>query len=159
MKVGQKFRIYVDFAHTPNALEQMLRTLQAEQAQQAKKGKIILVFGCTGERDKDKRPMMGEIAARLADVVIVTSDDTRMEDQNEIARQIVAGIEKRDRNRVIIENDRRKAIEMAVGKAKPGDAVLLAGKGHEKSILIGKTERHWSDKEEVIQAFEKQVCL
>jgi len=159
VKVGQKFRIYVDFAHTPNALEQMLRTLQAEQAQQAKKGKIILVFGCTGERDKDKRPMMGEIAARLADVVIVTSDDTRMEDQNEIARQIVAGIEKRDRNRVIIENDRRKAIEMAVGKAKPGDAVLLAGKGHEKSILIGKTERHWSDKEEVIQAFEKQVCL
>lgn len=157
VRAGQKFRIVVDFAHTPNALEQVLKAMQVEQAQQAKRGKIVLVFGCTGERDKEKRPMMGEIAARLADVVIITSDDTRGESQDEIAGQIISGISPsnlppslggRNKERgIFVVNDRRKAIQMAVKMAKPGDIVLLAGKGHEKSILIGKKEQEWSDVE------------
>ncbi len=149
VKAGQQFRVVVDFAHTPNALEQVLLQLRKELPQEKR---LILVFGCTGERDKAKRPMMGEIAARLADVVIVTSDDTRMEDQDEIYRQIVSGIEKRDRDRVIKENERGKAIRLAVKEASLGDIVLLAGKGHEKTILIGKTERPWSDAESAKRA-------
>jgi UDP-N-acetylmuramoyl-L-alanyl-D-glutamate--2,6-diaminopimelate ligase len=114
------------------------------------------VFGCTGERDKEKRPLMGEIAARLADVVIVTSDDTRGESQDEIAAQIMSGIHKSQitNHKIFVENDRRKAIEMAVEMAKPGDVVLLAGKGHEKTILHGTTECPWSDVEEAKRAIK-----
>jgi UDP-N-acetylmuramoyl-L-alanyl-D-glutamate--2,6-diaminopimelate ligase len=148
VKAGQNFRLFVDFAHTPNALEQVLIQLRKET-----RNKIILVFGCTGERDKTKRPMMGEIAERLADIVIVTSDDTRSENQDEIARQIMSGMKKKP----IKENDRRKAIEMAVKAAKPGDIVLLAGKGHEKSILIGEKESPWSDTEEAERAISGVV--
>jgi UDP-N-acetylmuramoyl-L-alanyl-D-glutamate--2,6-diaminopimelate ligase len=104
---------------------------------------LIVVFGCTGERDKAKRPMMGEIAARIADTVIITSDDTRSENQDEIAKQILSGIS--NTGGVLIENDRYKAIKLAVELARKGDIILLAGKGHEKSILIGKVEKPWSD--------------
>ena len=89
--------------------------------------------------------MMGEIAARLADIVIVTSDDTRREDQDEIARQIMYGVTEKQRYKVTKINDRREAIRKALEMAQPGDIVLLAGKGHEKSILIGKKEQKWSD--------------
>jgi UDP-N-acetylmuramyl-tripeptide synthetase len=154
IKAGQKFKIFVDFAHTPNALEQVLRSLRI------KEGKLIVVFGCTGERDKEKRPMMGEIAARLADVVIITSDDTRGEDQDEIARQIIQGVAAKQRYKVTKQNDRRDAIRTAIKIAEPGDTVLLAGKGHEKSILIGKNEQEWSDadvvKEEIGRVLRKQ---
>lgn len=153
IREGQKFRVVVDFAHTPNALEQVLISLR-DQSKSKTKTKIIVVFGCTGERDKDKRPMMGEIAARLADVVIVTSDDTRSEDQDEIYKQIVFGI--KDKN-FIKENDRRKAIEIAVKMAKEGDIILLAGKGHEKSILIGKEESPWSDVGEAKRAIQTLI--
>jgi UDP-N-acetylmuramoyl-L-alanyl-D-glutamate--2,6-diaminopimelate ligase len=140
VRAGQSFKVFVDFAHTPNGLEQLLESFT---------GRKILVFGCTGGRDQTKRPMMGEIAARLADKVIITSDDTRMEDQNEINKQILAGVppNKERGTRVWVENDRRTAIEMAIKMAKPGDTVILAGKGHEKTILIGKEERPWSDQE------------
>jgi UDP-N-acetylmuramoyl-L-alanyl-D-glutamate--2,6-diaminopimelate ligase len=163
IKMGQKFRVIVDFAHTPNALEQMLKSLKTQKTR-----KLIVVFGCTGERDKEKRPMMGEIATRLADVVIITSDDTRSESQDEIYKQIISGINPKfiyttsfpppnlgggiKKGGIVVgkvfkENDRRKAIEMAIKMAKPGDVVLLAGKGHEKTILRGKTEIPWSDQE------------
>ncbi len=152
VKAGQDFRVIVDFAHTPNALEQVLKQLRTELRNRSR---LILVFGCTGERDKTKRPMMGEIAERLADVAIITSDDTRGESQDEIAAQIISGMKntplkspsliKEGVGGVLIENDRKKAIEMAIGMAKSGDVVLLAGKGHEKSILLGKTEYPWSD--------------
>jgi UDP-N-acetylmuramoyl-L-alanyl-D-glutamate--2,6-diaminopimelate ligase len=145
VKAGQNFRVFVDFAHTPNALEQVLTQLKKET-----KGELIVVFGCTGERDKSKRPMMGEIAARLADVVIITSDDTRSESQDEIADQIMSGIHKSQmtNHKIFKENDRKEAIIKAVKMAKKGDVVLLAGKGHEKSILIGNKEQSWSDAEE-----------
>lgn len=158
IKAGQDFRIIVDFAHTPNALEQVLTQLRKElalrQAQGKNENRLILVFGCTGGRDKLKRPMMGEIAARLADKVIITSDDTRDENQDEIAKQILAGINKPEG--VVVENDRRKAIEIAIKTAKKGDIVLLGGKGHEKSILLGKTEYPWSDMEVAREILHKQ---
>jgi UDP-N-acetylmuramoyl-L-alanyl-D-glutamate--2,6-diaminopimelate ligase len=151
---GQDFKVIVDFAHTPNALEQVLDQLRKELPD---KSKLIAVFGCTGGRDKSKRPMMGEIAARLADTVIITSDDTRNESQDEIAKQIIAGITPSNlppnlggRNKegsIWVENDRKKAIEKAINMAHKGDIILLAGKGHEKTILLGKTEYPWSDKE------------
>ena len=149
VKAGQDFRVIVDFAHTPNALEQVLTSLKRELLN---KNKLTVVFGCTGGRDKTKRPMMGEIAARLADRVIITSDDTRDEKQEEIAKQIMAGI--KDKNDVIVENDRNKAIEMAIKTAEKGDIVLLAGKGHEKTILLGKTEYPWSDVEVAKKAID-----
>ncbi|OGD02304.1 hypothetical protein A2354_03655 [Candidatus Amesbacteria bacterium RIFOXYB1_FULL_47_12] len=171
VKAGQKFRVIVDFAHTPNALDQVLLQLRKELGAEKR---LILVFGCTGERDKGKRPMMGEIASRLADVVIITSDDMRSESQDEIARQIMSGItpelrssplkfssptrvfavrgDKRGDMKIVKENDRGEAIKKAIKEAGPGDIVLLAGKGHERTILIGKTERPWSDAEEAKRA-------
>lgn len=146
VKMGQKFRAIVDFAHTPNALEQLLKTLRQET-----KGQLILVFGCTGERDRDKRPIMGEVAERLADVVIVTSDDVRGEDQNMIYENIVAGTKWPEA--VLKENDRDKAIAMGVKMARTGDCVVAAGMGHETTQLIGKTEIKRSDRE----AFEKAI--
>jgi len=145
VKNNKGFKVYVDFAHTPNALLQVLQVLQAEKTKQAK---LIVVFGCTGERDKEKRPMMGEIAVRIADVAIITSDDVRGENQDEIARQILVGIPVSKMKKVQVESDRKKALEMAFNIARPGDIVLLAGKGHEKSILIGKNEQPWSDVEQ-----------
>ncbi len=146
--VGQKFRVIVDFAHTPNALEQVLKSFRSSR------GRLIVVFGCTGERDKAKRPMMGQVAVELADEVIITSDDTRSENQDTIYNQIVSGIKYQELSMRKIHkiNDRRTAIEEAIKMAKPNDTVLLAGKGHEKSILIGKTEVPWSDVEEAKRA-------
>ena len=150
VKNNKGFKVYVDFAHTPNGLEQILTQLRKEG-----KEKLIVVFGCTGERDEEKRPMMGEIATRIADIVIITSDDTRSESQDEIAKQILSGILPSNPppklgggtkgGSIFVINDRYKAINEAIGMARKGDIVLLAGKGHEKSILIGKTEQPWSD--------------
>lgn len=137
-------KVFVDFAHTPNALKNVLSELRHET-----KGKLIAVFGCTGERDRTKRPMMGKIASDIADAVIITSDDTREENQDDISREIISGIDdyedKLKSGALMVENDRRKAIRIAFSIAKPGDTVLLAGKGHEKSINLGGVEHLWSD--------------
>jgi len=134
-------RVIVDFAHTPNALECTLKQLRTET-----KRDVIVVFGCTGGRDKTKRPIMGQIAAKLADKVIITSDDTRDERQDDIYVQITAGISQKHMQKVIKENDRERAINLAIGEAKNGDIVLLAGKGHEKTLLINGVELPWSDR-------------
>lgn len=136
IKMGQKFRCIVDFAHTPNGLKSLLESLKG-------RGRLILVFGCTGERDKEKRPIMGEIADKYADEVIVTTDDVRNDSQDEIYRQIAS-------KKAIREDDRDKAIEMAVKMAKEGDIVVAAGMGHEKTQLIGKREIRRSDREAFI---------
>lgn len=117
--------VVVDYAHTPDALEQVLTALRAHCA-----GRLICVFGCGGERDVGKRPLMGEIAARLADVAIVTDDNPRGEDGAAIAAQIVAGMPVAS-NPPQVERDRAKAICTALAAARPGDVVLIAGKGHE----------------------------
>lgn len=114
----------VDYAHTPDALEQALIALREHCA-----GRLICVFGCGGERDAGKRPLMGEIAARLADVAIVTDDNPRGEDGDAIVAQIVAGMTSSPS--MAIERDRATAIGQALQLARSGDVVLIAGKGHE----------------------------
>ncbi len=120
---GQDFAVLVDYAHTPDSLENVLRS-----ARQLTDGRLHVVFGCGGDRDRGKRPMMGEIAARLADRVIVTSDNPRSEDPEAIIREILAGAG----NGVEHDADRRRAIATAIGGAQPGDVVVIAGKGHEQ---------------------------
>lgn len=120
---GQPFVVLVDYAHTPDALENVLRA-----ARNLTDHHLHVVFGCGGDRDRDKRPMMGEIAARLADHVIVTSDNPRSEDPEAIIAQIRAGIDRE----VADTLDRRDAITGAIERAKPGDVVVIAGKGHER---------------------------
>ncbi len=125
----QPFAVLVDYAHTPDSLENVL--VSARQVTPAD-GRLICVFGCGGDRDRDKRPLMGEIAARLADVAVVTSDNPRSEDPGAIIDEIRAGIEPGARAEVSVEPDRRAAIAIAVAAAAPGDTVVIAGKGHEQ---------------------------
>jgi UDP-N-acetylmuramoyl-L-alanyl-D-glutamate--2,6-diaminopimelate ligase len=120
---GQAFSVVVDYAHTPDSLENALRT-----ARELATGNVICVFGCGGDRDHGKRPLMGESAERGADVVIVTSDNPRSEAPAAIAAEVTAGLS----TDVVVELDRAKAIELAVEQAQAGDVVLIAGKGHEQ---------------------------
>ncbi len=120
------FSVFVDYAHTPAALYEALYAVR-----QITKGKVIAVFGCGGDRDARKRPRMGEIASALADITVLTSDNPRSEDPQRILADIAAGF--RSENELIVCVDRRTAIETALQKAQPGDSVLIAGKGHEKT--------------------------
>lgn len=122
--------VVIDYAHTPDALEQALATLRAHTA-----GRLVCVFGCGGERDAGKRPQMGAIAERLADVVIVTDDNPRGEDGDAIVAQILAGLSTPEA--AVVERDRRAAIGRAIAMAGEGDVVLVAGKGHESTQDIG----------------------
>ena len=122
---GQGFALLVDYAHTPDSLENVLAA-----ARPLTRGRLISVFGCGGDRDRGKRPLMGEISARLADHTIVTSDNPRSEEPGAIVAEIMAGIEDRSATEAIV--DRRAAIERAVELAAPGDVVVVAGKGHEQ---------------------------
>jgi UDP-N-acetylmuramoyl-L-alanyl-D-glutamate--2,6-diaminopimelate ligase len=122
---GQPFAVLVDYAHTPDSLDNVLRA-----ARQLAPGRVICVFGAGGDRDRSKRPAMGRIAGELADVAIVTSDNPRSEDPEAIIGAIVAGIAGRDD--IVTEPDRRAAIDQAVGMAEDGDVVVIAGKGHEQ---------------------------
>jgi UDP-N-acetylmuramoyl-L-alanyl-D-glutamate--2,6-diaminopimelate ligase len=128
---GQSFAVLVDYAHTPDSLENVLST-----AREVTRGRVICVFGAGGDRDRAKRPLMGEIGARIADVLLVTSDNPRSEDPEAIIAQIMAGVVKTLRPRgappVTAEVDRRVAIEQAVSLAHSGDVLVIAGKGHEQ---------------------------
>ena len=146
IKEGQKFRVIVDFAHTPNSLKQTLKTLRS---QIPSKSRLITVFGCAGERDREKRPMMGKIATELADLTVLTTEDPRTEDVDEIINQIAKGCQKgggvEDKTFFRVP-DRQEAINFAIQKlAKKNDIVVICGKGHEKSICFGKKELPWSD--------------
>ena len=131
--------LVVDYAHTPDALEQALRSLRAHCA-----GKLICVFGCGGDRDQGKRPQMAEVAERLADAVIVTDDNPRNENGDDIVAQIVAGLV--DPERALIERDRERAIHLAAMAARGGDIVLIAGKGHETYQEIGEQRLPFDDR-------------
>jgi UDP-N-acetylmuramoyl-L-alanyl-D-glutamate--2,6-diaminopimelate ligase len=133
--------VFVDYAHTPDALENVLKTLNDIKGNQ----KIITVFGCGGDRDKGKRPLMSEIACKLSDHVVITSDNPRTESPEKIIEDIVEGC--RSFKNYEIEVDRKKAIEKALNIAKTGDAVLIAGKGHENYQIIGQTKHHFDDVE------------
>jgi UDP-N-acetylmuramoyl-L-alanyl-D-glutamate--2,6-diaminopimelate ligase len=140
---GQRFTVLVDYAHKPDALEQALRAARELVAD----GRLRVVFGCGGDRDAAKRPLMGGVAARLADDVIVTSDNPRSEDPLAIIDAIRAGIPPGRRAAVAVEPDRRRAIERAVDEARPGDVVVIAGKGHETTQTVGDTVRPFDDRE------------
>jgi UDP-N-acetylmuramoyl-L-alanyl-D-glutamate--2,6-diaminopimelate ligase len=132
---GQQFDVIVDYAHTPDALE---RVLDSSRSLMSETGKLVVVFGCGGDRDMEKRQPMGEIAGAKADVVILTSDNPRSESGAEIALQINAGVQASDSHKVLCtELDRRAAIGMAFSIAQPGDVVVIAGKGHESTQTIG----------------------
>jgi UDP-N-acetylmuramyl-tripeptide synthetase len=144
VNVGQPFSVVVDYAHTPDALERVLRT-----ARRYATGRLICVFGCGGDRDRSKRPRMGRIAGDLCDYIVVTNDNPRNEDPMGIARGIVEGIldSSLKANRYVIEYDRRIAIERAVALAAPGDVVVIAGKGHEPYQEISGHRFHFDDRE------------
>jgi UDP-N-acetylmuramoyl-L-alanyl-D-glutamate--2,6-diaminopimelate ligase len=121
--------VVIDYAHTPDALENALRSLR-----ETAKGALAVVFGCGGDRDRGKRPEMGAVAARLADRIYLTNDNPRSEDPRAIVAAVAAGIGSRDH---VVELDRRLAIERAIAEARPGDVVLVAGKGHEAYQIVG----------------------
>lgn len=140
---GRDFSVVIDYSHKPDALEKVLKTLKP-----VTRGRLIALFGCGGDRDKLKRPIMGRIAADNADLVVVTSDNPRTEDPDEIIREIVAGMkDKRTPTKVIC--DRREAIAWAIDNAAPGDVLLLAGKGHEDYQVVGH-EKHHMDEHEIV---------
>ena len=138
---GQPFGVFVDFAHTDDALRHLLDSAREWKGE----GRIILVFGCGGERDRSKRPLMG-MAAGESDKVVLTSDNPRSEDPLGILNDVVVGLQKVRAN-YEVEPDRSRAVEMALGEAKPGDIVLLAGKGHETYQLIGDQKVPYDDRE------------
>jgi UDP-N-acetylmuramoyl-L-alanyl-D-glutamate--2,6-diaminopimelate ligase len=127
---GQPFTVVVDYAHTDDALKNL--TVLAREFVAKSNGKVITVFGCGGDRDRAKRPLMGEAAGRGSDFVIITSDNPRSEDPLAIVNDAKPGVEK-TKTEFVVERDRRKAIDLALHKARPGDIILIAGKGHEKT--------------------------
>ncbi|HMO02690.1 MAG TPA: UDP-N-acetylmuramoyl-L-alanyl-D-glutamate--2,6-diaminopimelate ligase [Oligoflexia bacterium] len=144
---GQKeIAVFVDYAHKPDALENVLCALRPL----VNGGKLWTVFGCGGDRDRGKRPIMAEIARRLSDYVVVTSDNPRTEDPEKIIEEILSGGVKAD----IVNADRRQAIRDTLSRARPGDIVLIAGKGHEDYQIIGKEKRYFYDIDEVRSFFE-----
>ncbi len=136
---GQRFLAVIDFAHTEDALERTLQT-----ARSLTQGRVITVFGCGGDRDRGKRPRMGDVATRLSDAVIITSDNPRSEDPRAIIRDIEAGAVRRNYR---VEPDRQEAIRLAVQEAREGDLLLIAGKGHEEYQETGGKKQDFSDRE------------
>ena len=140
---GKDYTVLIDYAHTPDSLENILKTVR-----EFARGRVIAVFGCGGDRDPIKRPIMGKIAADLADLVVVTSDNPRTEDPMAIIDQILVGIPKDQTPTTVIEN-RRQAIRWAMDNAQAGDVIVLAGKGHETYQEIGHEKFHLDEREEV----------
>ena len=143
---GQPFTVIVDYAHTPDSLENVLSTARELDA-----GRVICVFGCGGDRDREKRPMMGRIAGELADIAIVTSDNPRSEDPRAIIEEIVAGTD----GELEVIPDRREAIARAIEQASPGDVVLIAGKGHEQGQQFRDRTVPFDDREVAREALRR----
>jgi UDP-N-acetylmuramoyl-L-alanyl-D-glutamate--2,6-diaminopimelate ligase len=140
--LGQPFLVVVDYAHTDDALRNLLSTAKELHAG----GRIITLFGCGGDRDRTKRPLMGEAAGRSSDVVVLTSDNPRSEDPLLIINDAIVGVQ-RTKAKVLVEPDRERAIEIALDQARPGDIVLLAGKGHETSQVLRDASIDFDDRE------------
>ena len=136
------FGVFVDYAHTDDALENVLTALRPVTA-----GRLIVVFGCGGDRDRTKRPRMARVAERHADQVIITSDNPRSEDPGAIIDEIRAGLTAAGAAKAVVECDRAAAIARAIEGARAGDVVLIAGKGHENYQIIGSARIHFDDVE------------
>jgi UDP-N-acetylmuramoyl-L-alanyl-D-glutamate--2,6-diaminopimelate ligase len=141
-------RVVVDYAHTPDALEKVLESLRDHVG-----GRLVCVFGCGGDRDRGKRPQMGEVAGRLADRIVLTDDNPRSEDPQQIVREILSGLH--DRRNVHVEHNRAKAIRVSIAAADTDDLVLVAGKGHEDYQEIAGSRRPFSDIEQVQLALQE----
>ncbi len=137
----ENYTVVVDYAHTPDALEKVI-----ESARKVAKGRVVTVFGCGGDRDKTKRPIMGNIATSLSDFTIITSDNPRTEEPNSILKDVVAGV-KASKDAYIEIVDREEAIKYAIENAKENDFIIVAGKGHEDYQIIGTTKIHFDDVE------------
>lgn len=156
---GQAFSLYVDYAHTPDALRAVLSTLRP-----LTKRRLITLFGCGGDRDRSKRPLMGNIAAKLSDIVIVTSDNPRTEDPQKIIEEILPGLKaerfhayhRRQRRGYLIEPDRKTAIQAAISLANRGDIVLIAGKGHEDYQILGTQKISFDDRQIVREILQER---
>jgi UDP-N-acetylmuramoyl-L-alanyl-D-glutamate--2,6-diaminopimelate ligase len=153
VRCGQPFAVLVDYAHTDDALEKVLTALRP-----LCKGRLRVMFGCGGDRDRTKRPRMARAAQKLADAVYITSDNPRTEDPQSIIDQIKAGLTTNSAADVVEEIDRRAAIERIIADAEPGDIVLLAGKGHENYQIIGTEKRHFDDAEEAARALQSRAA-
>ncbi|MDD5136464.1 MAG: cyanophycin synthetase, partial [Candidatus Omnitrophica bacterium] len=146
------FKVFVDFAHTEDALKNVLGLLR-----EVTTAKIITVFGCGGNRDKGKRPLMGKAACRLSDHVIITSDNPRFEEPISIIDEIVGGVKGKFFN-YEIESDRRKAIEKALDLAATGSIVVIAGKGHETGQIVKEKILPFDDREVAMQILGRERC-
>ena len=149
--MGQKFFVIVDYAHTDDALENLIRTARELNPS----GRIITLFGCGGEKDRTKRPVMGEVSGRLSDLTILSSDNPRSEDPLKIISDIVVGVQKTN-GKYLIEPDREKAIGLAFDQARAGDIVLLAGKGHENYQILGDRTLDFDDRETAREALRRR---
>lgn len=147
VSVKRQFQVFVDYAHTDDALTNVLKTCRALNP-----NRLILVFGCGGDRDKSKRPLMGSVADQLADFTIITSDNPRKEDPQAILRDIEEGFKRKNYEKIL---DRKKAIARAIEVAKPRDIVLIAGKGHEKTQEFGDHTIPFDDVEVAVRALEQ----
>lgn len=141
VKAGQPYNIIIDYAHTPDGLEKAIEAVKSFTD-----GRVLTVFGCGGDRDSTKRPMMGRIASEISDITVVTSDNPRTENPQDIIDEILEGIEV-NRGNIFIRPDRTEAIALALNTAKKGDTVLLAGKGHETYQIIGTEKKHYDERE------------
>ncbi|HXL21549.1 MAG TPA: UDP-N-acetylmuramoyl-L-alanyl-D-glutamate--2,6-diaminopimelate ligase [Candidatus Dormibacteraeota bacterium] len=149
--LGQPFLVIVDYAHTDDALENLIRTAR----ELAPKGRVITLFGCGGEKDRTKRPVMGEVTGRLSDLSILTNDNPRKEDPLKIISDIIVGLQKTS-GKYLIEPDREIAIALAVDEARAGDIVLLAGKGHETEQILADQKLEWNDGEMARRALRER---
>jgi UDP-N-acetylmuramoyl-L-alanyl-D-glutamate--2,6-diaminopimelate ligase len=149
--LGQPFLVIVDYAHTDDALENLIRTARELNP----KGRIITLFGCGGEKDRTKRPVMGEVTGRLSDLTILSSDNPRSEDPLKIISDIIVGLQK-TAGKYLIEPDREKAIDMAMEEARSGDIVLLAGKGHENYQILADRTFEFDDREMARRALRER---
>jgi UDP-N-acetylmuramoyl-L-alanyl-D-glutamate--2,6-diaminopimelate ligase len=150
VEAGQPFAVIVDYAHTTDSLRKVLEILRPLTS-----GRLIAVFGSAGERDPTKRDPMGRVAAELADLVVVTDEDPRLEDPRAVNEQIADGARAAgasDGRTLWVIDDRRDAIGHAIGLARAGDTILLAGKGHEQSMIYGTEKRRWDDRSAALDA-------
>jgi UDP-N-acetylmuramoyl-L-alanyl-D-glutamate--2,6-diaminopimelate ligase len=157
IETGQGFTVVVDYAHNAHGLSQALGFLR-----EVTRGRVIAVFGCAGDRDPGRRPAMGRVAARLADYTVVTSDSSWSEDPERIMAQVAEGLVAAGREGgrdYAMRADRREAIALAVSMARPGDTVLVAGMGHEQSMVVAGRAEPWDDRRAVREILSESPVM